>query len=367
MRVTIVGAGIAGLSTAWSLVKLGHEITLIEQGSIPNPLAASGDRHRMIRRAYGEADGYARNIAEAFDSWDLLWNDLGVSHYANCGVLGISQRAGDGAEVFRTGLDRMKFDYERFEPREAAERYPFLDPATFRYAYFDRDGGALFSERIACDMKAWLKMRGATIHTDTKAIAVDVDAASVRTEDDTIVRADRLVVTAGAWTLRLFPRLAENLTTYRNAVAYMEPPADLEDAWANAPAIVDIGGDNDGYVLPPIDGVGLKFGAGAYKTRAPDPDANRVAAPGEGERLRRLFSPPFARIDEYAVSEVKTCAYTFTADRRFFSKRFGNTLVVSACSGHGYKFGAAVGRRIAQALDTNDDATLARWLGAEAV
>jgi sarcosine oxidase len=50
MRVTIVGAGIAGLSTAWSPVKLGHDITLIEQGSIPNLLAASGDRHRMIRR-----------------------------------------------------------------------------------------------------------------------------------------------------------------------------------------------------------------------------------------------------------------------------------------------------------------------------
>ncbi|MFM0198834.1 FAD-dependent oxidoreductase [Paraburkholderia fungorum] len=367
MRVTIVGAGIAGLSTAWSLVKLGHDITLIEQGSIPNPLAASGDRHRMIRRAYGDADGYARSIVEAFDSWDLVWNDLGVSHYANCGVLGISQCADDGAELFRAGLDRMQFEYERLDPREAAERYPFLDPATFRYAYLDHDGGVLFSERIARDMKAWLKMRGAEIRTHTKVLAVDPHAASVRIEDDTIIRADRLVVTAGAWTLQLFPALAENLVTYRNVVAYMEPPADLEEAWSNAPAIVDIGGDSDGYVLPPIDGVGLKFGAGALKSRAPDPDANRVAAPGEGDSLRRLFAPPFTRIDEYAVTEVKTCAYTFTADKRFFSKRFGNTLVVSACSGHGYKFGAAVGRRVAQALETDDDVMLARWLRAEAV
>jgi sarcosine oxidase len=147
----------------------------------------------------------------------------------------------------------------------------------------------------------------------------------------------------------------------------MEPPADLEDAWSVAPAIVDIGGPSDGYVLPPIDGIGLKFGAGVYKTRAPDPDADRSAAPGEGDRLRKLFSPPFGRIDEYRVVEVKTCAYTFTEDRRFFSERIGNTLVVSACSGHGYKFGAAVGQRIAQALDTDDYTTLARWLKAETV
>src|ERR1700743_1578038 len=118
MRVTIVGAGIAGLSTAWSLAKLGHDITLIEQGSIPNPLGASGGRHRMIRRAYGHADGYARTIAEALDCWDLLWNDLGVSHYANCGVLGISQFPNDGAEQFRAGLDRMEFSYEWVSPHE---------------------------------------------------------------------------------------------------------------------------------------------------------------------------------------------------------------------------------------------------------
>lgn len=367
MRVTIVGAGIAGLSTAWSLAKQGHDITLIEQGSIPNPLAASGDRHRMIRRAYGDADGYARTIAEALDSWDLLWNDLGVSHYANCGVLGISQFAGDGAEQFRAGLDRMGFEYECFEPDEAAARYPFLDPDTFRYAYLDHDGGALFSERIARDMKAWLKMRGADIRMHTRAVSLDPHTASVRIDDETIVHADRLVVTAGAWTTRLLPSLAENLMTFRNAVVYLEPPVDLEEAWANAPAIVDIGGNSDGYVLPPIDGVGLKFGAGVHKTIAPDPDANRDAASGEGEHLRKMFSPPFCRIDEYAVSEVKTCAYTFTADRRFFSKRIGNTLVVSACSGHGYKFGAAVGQRIAQALETDNDAALARWLRAEAV
>jgi len=367
MRVAIVGAGIAGLSTAWSLTKAGHDVTLIEQGSIPNPLAASGDRHRMIRRAYGDADGYAQTIAEAFDSWDRLWDDLGVSHYANCGVLGISQFAGDGAEQFRLGLERMGFDYERLDPREAAERYPFLDAATFRYAYLDREGGALFSERIAHDLKAWLRMRGVDVRLHVKAVAIDPQAASIHTEDGTTIHADRLVVTTGAWTLRLFPSLADHLTIYRNTVAYLTPPADLEHAWSNAPAIVDIGGSSDGYVLPPIDGVGLKFGAGVLKRAVADAETDRVAMPGEGDRLRRLFAPPLSRIDEYAVTEVKTCAYTFTADQRFFSKRIGKTLLVSACSGHGYKFGAAVGQRVAHALETGDDSALVQWLRAETV
>ena len=62
MKIAIVGAGIAGLSTAWALASRGHEITLIEQGTIPNPLAASGDHHRFISRAYGPASGYGRLI-----------------------------------------------------------------------------------------------------------------------------------------------------------------------------------------------------------------------------------------------------------------------------------------------------------------
>ena len=48
MNVIVVGAGIAGLSTAWALTKAGHHVTILEQGAIPNPLAASGDHHRII-------------------------------------------------------------------------------------------------------------------------------------------------------------------------------------------------------------------------------------------------------------------------------------------------------------------------------
>jgi sarcosine oxidase len=64
---------------------------------------------------------------------------------------------------------------------------------------------------------------------------------------------------------------------------------------------------------------------------------------------------------------VVTCAYTFTADERFLAVESGKCLVVSACSGHGYKFGAAVGRRVAQAIGDGDTDGLKRWLRAEAV
>jgi sarcosine oxidase len=156
------------------------------------------------------------------------------------------------------------------------------------------------------------------------------------------------------------------LVSWRTAVAYLEPPADLRPAWESAPAILDIGGPADGYVVPPADATGLKVGAGVHRYPA-GPDDDREPVPGEGERLRDLFAPPFARIGEYRVARVVTCAYTFTADESFFAAERGRTLVVSACSGHGYKFAPAVARRTAAVLESGDFPAYLRWIGAEAV
>src|SRR6186713_1867104 len=135
MQVIVVGAGIAGLSTAWALTRRGHQVTLLEQGSIPNPLAASGDHHRIIRRAYGKASGYARAITEAYRAWDELWSDLGGSHLDPRGFLCISREPGDEAEQYREGLEEGGYPFELVSAQAAAARWPFLEPGTFDYAF----------------------------------------------------------------------------------------------------------------------------------------------------------------------------------------------------------------------------------------
>ncbi|MCV0429791.1 MAG: FAD-dependent oxidoreductase, partial [Roseibium sp.] len=186
---------------------------------------------------------------------------------------------------------------------------------------------------------------------------------TVTLRDGTELTGEHVVVTAGAWTLGLFPKLDVSLTTYRTAVVYLTPPADLRESWENAPAILDPGGPVDGYILPPVTGTGLKFGAGIHKYKAA-PDQDRTAKPDEGETLRNYFSPPIARIGEYRVDDVVTCAYTFTSDEHFFVRTESKATVVSACSGHGYKFGAVVGQKLAASILDGNMTSAQTWLEA---
>ncbi|MGB3901020.1 MAG: FAD-dependent oxidoreductase [Mesorhizobium sp.] len=365
MNVIVVGAGIDGLATAWSLVKGGHRVSLVEQGTIPYRLAASGDHHRIIRRAYGNAAGYGRLITQAYEAWDELWADLGENHLDPRGFICVSREEGDEAEQYRDGLAAGGFPFEMVEPDKAVRRWPFLEAGSFRYAFFSPEGGALHCRRIATGLVEWLKANGANVYENSKVTEVDAEAGRITLESGETMQGEHVVVTAGAWVLKLFPELAGDLKTYRTALAYVEPPADLKAAWDEAPVILDVGGRTDGYMIPPTRGTGMKFGSGLHKVPTSDADWNREPVEGEGEAIRNLFSPPIARIGEYRVTEVVTCAYTFTADEKFFAYDKGRCLVVSACSGHGYKFGAAVGRRVAQAVGDGDIAGLKRWLRAE--
>ena len=171
MNIIVVGAGIAGLSTAWSLTKAGHSVTILEQGStIPNPLAASGDHHRIIRRAYRASTGYGRLITEAYDAWDELWADLGENHLDPRGFVCISREPGDEAENIATGWRRVAIRSSSTIRTRPSARWPFLEPGSFRYAYFSPEGGALHCRKIAAGLAAWLRGNGANVYENSKVV-----------------------------------------------------------------------------------------------------------------------------------------------------------------------------------------------------
>ncbi|WP_375411103.1 NAD(P)/FAD-dependent oxidoreductase [uncultured Bradyrhizobium sp.] len=366
LTVAIVGGGIAGLCTAWAFTKLGHSVTLFEQASsIPNELSASGDQHRILRHAYGERDGYARMMPEADAAWAELWKDIGAEHFVPTGILILSQRTGDGGDILRLGLDRMGQKYRTLEPEVASGLYPFLSKGLFRYALMF-GGGVLMCREIARDMVSWLVRNGARVVTNTRVRGIATDKGELDILGLGTYAYDRVVVAAGAWTSRLLPHLSSILLNYRNVVLYLEPPRRLNAAWASAPVIAETGGWLEGYILPPVRGTKLKVGIGSYRAPSAGPDDCFSTSWEEGERLMSMISPALHGAAEYRIIGTRTCSYVFTKDGHFYAGRFGKVTVISACSGHGYKFGAVAGLRLAQCVENDNHDGFNRWLRTEA-
>lgn len=360
MRVIVVGAGIVGLSAAWALRKAGHEPLLLDQGPIPNPIASSNDHHRLIRLAHSEGDGRNVIIHEAYAAWDELWRDLGRSHYVETGILLTARDPGDWAVSCRAGFDRMGTPYAIWDHATLASRLPFLALTDRDWGLFMAKGGALLADRILHGLAGWLRGEGVTLREHARAVAMD--GRSVTLEGGERLGADAVVSAIGAWSGKLLTELAPSLNPRRAVVAYLRPPAEMAEAWAQSPCFLDFGGKADIYLVRPMEGLGLKFGAGAH-SRSADPDLPRQLRPGEPESLLAHLRPFIRDFDRYAVEEARVCWTCNSPDERFMCGRRGDGLVhAAACSGQMFKFGAVIGQRLAETVEGKmDGPSLARW------
>jgi len=365
MKVAIAGAGIMGLCAARALVKRGHRVAVYDRGPIPNPLASSFDDHRLIRYPYGAQQGYAAMIDPAFRAWAGLWEDLGVSYYRGTGTLVLSRQLGGWAADSARVLDALGHPYTRIAPGAIEERFPFLDASGLRQALYLKSGGFLQAADILLGLAGYLERAGAALHPNTAIRRVDHDAGVAFLEDGTAIQADLLVVAAGAWSPALAPTNAPPLVPSRQVVVYLNPPLEQAGAWTEAPMLLDIDPDSGFYLVPPRGDKGLKIGDHRFSMRG-DPDATREATDEEvDEEVNEILAAAKGRLrgfDRFSVERAKVCFYTVAPEERFYVGRAGRTWTMAGFSGHGFKFGALMGDRLAEAIDGSlSEDVLARW------
>ncbi|MCW0233708.1 MAG: FAD-dependent oxidoreductase [Ferrovibrio sp.] len=376
MKTIIVGGGIMGLSTARALKKLGHEVVLIEQGALPNPLGTSVDQHRLIRYPYGAQRGYTRMVRHAYHAWKRLWHDLKMTLYAETGTLVLSGAGDDWAKACAAILTEEEIEHLPFDAATVLGRWPMLSGEGLQDAFYCPSGGVLFAEAIVAALSSHLRERGVTLLTQKKVVAVDPEMGRVTLADKTVLQADHVLVTAGPWTAQLLPGLAPVSRSSRQVVVYLQPPADLGASWYAAPMLLEIGqGQNSGqgfYLVPPRitrDGMrtGLKIGDHTFGPTA-DPGIDRDATQDEIDAILAKARHRIADLDQYRVSQAKTCFYDVEADEKFQFRQIGpRGYAFCGTSGHGFKFGPVVGEVIADALAGKASVEeTARWLAGEA-
>jgi sarcosine oxidase len=116
--------------------------------------------------------------------------------------------------------------------------------------------------------------------------------------------------------------------------------------------IWELGGGPDDFVygFPAIDGPqgGVKVASEDYTaTTTPDACDRRVSGE-ESERFHaRYLEGRFPGLTKNRL-RATTCLYTVTPDHGFVVEEREGVLLVSACSGHGFKHSAAIGEDVAR-------------------
>jgi sarcosine oxidase len=346
-KVLIVGAGIAGLAIALRLVERGLAPIVVDRGSIPNPRAASYDNHRLTRIPYGDQDGYAAAMPEAFAAWDRLWTKLGARLWADTGALCLSTAEGDWTDRSRSSLDRIGAKYELLDRTEIERRFPVLHAPDARFGLWTRPGGVLFADRIV-EALAWrCAEQGVRMLPNVEIVALDPP----RAKDGTVFDVDLTVVCAGAWLGELVPDMAARAIPVRQIVAYVTPTASMAALWRGMPAMLDLGGPQGPrgmFLAPDVEGRGLKLGC-TLQTRNVE-RAGTAYDPHEGQAVLGAYKDRFVDWGGYRLAKSVLCHWTRSPEDKFIFERRGANWIVSACSGHGFKFGALTGERAGDAI-----------------
>lgn len=335
----VVGLGVHGGATLHRLAARGLDVLGLEQYALGHDLGSSHGATRMIRRAYPHPD-WDGLVDTAYQAWEELEKAARTQLVDMTG--GLYAAPLDRPDPLRGPGCRQ------VGPEEAARIFPGLRlPAGFGAVHDPRAGIIDVQETLRAQL-ALAERSGAAVLDRTPVIGwePDGDQVVVRTADG-VLRTRRLVLCTGPWTAAHVPSLAPHLTVTRIVNAYFaaDPAGPLGRAGLGSFS-VDL---PQGllYGFPAADGRGLKAGLDGGPDW--DPDAARPRATGAE---LALLTEAVAQVLPGAgpVTESLTCLYTMTADRRFVVGEVPGVpqvLVASACSGHGFKFGPALGEALA--------------------
>lgn len=348
----VVGVGGMGSAAVHHLARRGLRVLGLEGWDIPHDQGSSHGVNRIFRLAYYEGPSYVPLMRRALELWIEL--EEGAEERL-VHVTGSVDAGPPDGEVFPGSLESCRvhgLDHEVLEASQLGHRFPgYRLPDGYR-ALFQPEGGFLLAEGSivahvlsAIEAGAEIRAREAvTAWSLTRHGGVEVQTANAS------YSADRLVLTAGAWTRSLLPELADLAVPERQVLGWFQPtePALFQPGVF---PVFNLEVPQGRYYGFPIFGVpGFKIGRYHHLGQATTAGAvDRVVHPQDEEVLRVAVSRYFPGADGPTMS-LKTCLFTNSPDEHFIVDALPDrpqVLVAAGFSGHGFKFASVIGEILA--------------------
>jgi sarcosine oxidase len=305
-----------GCATAWALRARGAAVTLIDQFELPHTRGSSHGRTRIFRLAYPEPH-WVQLAEEALAGWRELEQESGRELLDLHGLIEVCA----AVDVTSRDVLAARGIEHRLLDADEARAYGVALPDGW-VALWQQDAGVVRSD------DALAAFRG----------GLPVVTRRVESLDD--VDAEVVVVTAGPWVTKLVPDVP--VRTTRETVAYFAHDG------APTPSVVELEAATRHHAMFALHDPAHGLKAGAHMAgRVADPDDEGEPDPDIVARIAAWVRERLPDVPPEPVG-AETCFYTSTDDESFVLERRGRLVVGSPCSGHGFKFAPAIGRRLAE-------------------
>ncbi len=362
--VIVVGLGAMGSATTLQLAQRGLRVVGVDRFHPPHARGSTHGQTRVTRLAIGEGPEYVPFVRRSHELWRDIERRTGTEILYQVGGL-VLGRTGDGfLELTRATAVQYGIDHRNLSHHELTAEYPMFEPPAGTEAYFEPEAGYVRPEEAVAAQLSLARAAGAELRLGETVTAwsATADGVSVTTDDGTI-EARELVLSVGAWIRQLVPEVEDLFTVYQQQLHWFAIRTGYEAFRAMPIFIWDMGGGDQEfahmgsgfYGFPAIDGPqgGLKLASERYEAgvdpdHRPDPRAHSDAA----EFHTRYLAAHFPWVEPTPVRSA-ACLYTAARGSRFLIDRHPahpNVMLVSPCSGHGFKHSAAIGEAVAQRI-----------------
>lgn len=343
----VVGVGGMGSSAVYNLAKRGQKVLGIEKFDVPHSEGSSHGVNRIIRLAYYEDSSYVPLLRRAYEMWSEIETIAKEQLLYKTGSI---DTAPSGHELFEGSLQScLEHDipHEILNYRQINERFPGYEMPPGHMGLYQQDGGFVLSERAIVAYVNAAVTEGATIQARETVLNWEPEADGVRVfTDRSEYTADRLVITAGAWTAGMLPSLEELAVPERQVLAWLQP----EEPSLFTPEVFPVFSaffEEGRYYGFPVFGIpGFKIGRYHHLEEVADPDHVERNVTQEDEDVLRAASARYFPKANGTIMTLKTCLFTNTPDEHFIIDTvpgYPQVAVAAGFSGHGFKFASVVG------------------------
>lgn len=353
--VAVIGAGVFGAWTAWHLLRAGKSVRLFDAYGAGHWRASSGGESRVIRMGYGADTIYSEMARESLDYWKDLSDSASAPIFHKTGVLWFAPEGEAYTAQSRAWLHANDVPHQVGDVRWLQEKYRQIQFYQGETGLLETETGALIAGRGVQEVIADARI-------EVERVVMPAPLFSKRIKRHTLPdggTADHLVYACGPWIAELFPQqlMGRIVATRQEVYHFGAPQGDTRFAPPELPVWADFNNGRIVYGIPDIEGSGFKI---AFDTHGPvvDPDTmERDLTPAGIAAARAYVARRFPGLADAPLIGGRVCQYENSSNGDYLIDRFPGqerVWLVGGGSGHGFKNGPAVGKRVAaHILDKN--------------